>query len=80
MTNNLLVYIKDSNSFTDELKEKYKDSLVFVENEATLYTHGTKFSVTRTEHYDILAQILKIEEKIIPIIPITATDLDTICY
>ena len=46
---NKLVYIKKSASFTDELKETYKHSIVFVEDEGVLWTHNKSFGLSSTD-------------------------------
>ena len=46
---NKLVYVKKSASFTEELKETYKHSIVFVEDEGVLWTHGKSFGLSATD-------------------------------
>lgn len=46
---NKLVYVKKSASFTDELKETYKHSIVFVEDEGVLWTHKKSFGLSSTD-------------------------------
>ena len=46
---NKLVYVKKSASFTDELKETYKHSIVFVEDEGVLWTHNKSFGLSATD-------------------------------
>lgn len=46
---NKLVYVKKSASFTDELKETYKHSIVFVEDEGVLWTHNKSFGLSSTD-------------------------------
>lgn len=46
---NKLVYVKKNASFTAELKETYKHSIVFVEDEGVLWTHGKAFGLSATD-------------------------------
>ena len=46
---NKLVYVKKSASFTNELKETYKHSIVFVEDEGVLWTHNKSFGLSATD-------------------------------
>lgn len=59
---NKLVYVKKSASFTEELKETYKHSIVFIEDESILWTHGKSFGLSATDLEAIKNQIKTLED------------------
>lgn len=57
-----LVYVKKSASFTDEMKETYKHSIVFVEDEKLLWTHGKSFGLSTTDLELLKERITTLED------------------
>lgn len=57
-----LVYVKKSASFTDEMKETYKHSIVFVEDEKLLWTHGKSFGLSTTDLEILKGRIETLED------------------
>ena len=59
---NKLVYVKKSASFTDELKATYQRSIVFIEDEGILWTHGKSFGLSATDLAALTARLQAVED------------------
>lgn len=58
---NKLVYVKKGVSFTEELKALYLHSIVFIEDEGILWTHGKSFGLSATDLAALVSRLESLE-------------------
>lgn len=54
-------YIKNASTFTESLKEEFKNSIVFIEETGTIWTHKKEFSVGKSyvdQEIETLSQLI----------------------
>lgn len=58
---NKLVYVKKKASFTSDLQETYKNSIVFIEDEGLIWTHDREFGLSATDLTALKGRVTTLE-------------------